>query len=69
MPFPAAPMLPAFIGLIVIPFGLTWPVQHTRAKDKIGKATDGWMVPVMCLTLFVIATVHSPGLGGEPAAD
>lgn len=63
VPFPVAPMLQAFIGLIVIPFGLAWAVQHTRAKEKISKVTDDWMVPVMCLTLFVIATVHSPGLG------
>ncbi|MEX3515675.1 MULTISPECIES: arsenic resistance protein [unclassified Corynebacterium] len=63
VPFPVAPMLQAFIGLIVIPFGLAWAVQQTRAKEKISKVTDDWMVPVMCLTLFVIATVHSPGLG------
>ncbi|OFS19459.1 hypothetical protein HMPREF3067_09420 [Corynebacterium sp. HMSC04H06] len=56
-------MLQAFIGLIVIPFGLAWVVQHARAKDKIGKDTDAWRAPVMCLTQFVIATVHSPGLG------
>ncbi|MGV0327270.1 hypothetical protein ACUY2E_10090 [Corynebacterium confusum] len=56
-------MLQAFIGLIVIPFGLAWAVQHTRAKDKIGKDTDAWMVAVMCLTQFVIAKVYSPRLG------
>ena len=40
MSFPVAPMLQAFVGLIVIPFGLAWAVQHTRAKEKISNVTD-----------------------------
>src|SRR4029079_9179279 len=59
----------AFVLLIVIPLSLAWLTQAWPTRHKTGVVVIGAMgtivVPLMALTLFVVAASQVPPLGGN----